>query len=347
MRHLIRTAIFIQLLFCLSFDRLCAQESSLVHWLTFKEAFELNKVHPKPFIIDVYTGWCGWCKHMMKTTYSDPNLAQYVNTWFYPVKFDAETSDTIEYLNVRYVNHSKNPRSTHELALKLLGNRLEYPTTLFANFSNNFMLTTSGYLETNKMYPLLVYTVENIYKSAKFESFQAGFNRTFFEKDKDRPLKLVWKPIQKIDDVDTVNRHRKKIVLIYTDWCNGCKVMQKATFEDSLVLKHFKKEYVAFSFNAEEKDSLLFNHIWYKNDGKNGTPFNNLALQMTHNNLVLPTMVFLDENNNIIDLIPQYLSEDILNLVLTYYGEDIYKNLNWNDFYNQKTQNQTEKNKTK
>ena len=68
---------------------------------------------------------------------------------------------------------------------------------------------------------------------------------------------------------------------------------------------------------------------------------------MTHNNLVLPTMVFLDENNNIIDLIPQYLSEDILNLVLTYYGEDIYKNLNWNDFYNQKTQNQTEKNKTK
>src|ERR1700756_3443668 len=69
----------------------------LVKWLTFKEAQEEMKKQPKPLLIDIYTDWCGWCKHMVKTTYSDPNLAGYINTYFYPVQFNAETHDTIEY----------------------------------------------------------------------------------------------------------------------------------------------------------------------------------------------------------------------------------------------------------
>ena len=72
-----------------------AEPPSLVKWMTFKEAFEANKKTPKPFLIDVYTDWCGWCKRMMATTYSNPAIAAYVNQNFYPVKFNAETKDSI------------------------------------------------------------------------------------------------------------------------------------------------------------------------------------------------------------------------------------------------------------
>src|ERR1035441_1810392 len=96
----------------------------LVKWLSFHEAFELNKKQPKPFIIDVYTDWCGWCKQMMKTTYSDQGIASYINTWFYPVKFDAETKDSIFYNGTTYYNPVKSGKSTHQLALKLLSNKL-------------------------------------------------------------------------------------------------------------------------------------------------------------------------------------------------------------------------------
>ena len=47
--------------------------------------------------IDVYTDWCGWCKHMMKTTFANKGIANYINTQYIPVRFDAETLDTITF----------------------------------------------------------------------------------------------------------------------------------------------------------------------------------------------------------------------------------------------------------
>jgi thiol-disulfide isomerase/thioredoxin len=45
--------------------RLTAQneENGLVGWLSFQDAQEKNKIQNKPFLIDIYTDWCGWCKH--------------------------------------------------------------------------------------------------------------------------------------------------------------------------------------------------------------------------------------------------------------------------------------------
>jgi thioredoxin-related protein len=122
----------------ISFSGIKAQNESegLVKWMTFKEAQEKNKSVQKPFIIDIYTDWCGWCKHMMKTTYSNPSIANYINTNFYAIKFDAEGKDTIEYNGKIYKPLSKDTKTPHELAIKFLGNSLSYQSTIFV--TNNF-----------------------------------------------------------------------------------------------------------------------------------------------------------------------------------------------------------------
>ena len=50
-----------------------------VSWYSFEEAQELNKKEPKKLLVDVYTKWCGPCKMMMKQTFGNKWIADYIN----------------------------------------------------------------------------------------------------------------------------------------------------------------------------------------------------------------------------------------------------------------------------
>ncbi|MFT6716831.1 MAG: thiol:disulfide interchange protein, partial [Saprospiraceae bacterium] len=63
--------------------------NSAIKWLTMEQAYKASRTLDKPIFIDVYTSWCGWCKRMDQTTFRDPVVANYINTNFYPVKFNA------------------------------------------------------------------------------------------------------------------------------------------------------------------------------------------------------------------------------------------------------------------
>jgi len=68
-----------------------------ITWLTIDEAQKLNKENPRPFFIDVYTDWCGWCKRMDKDTFADSDVAEYVNENYYAIKLDAESSTKVKF----------------------------------------------------------------------------------------------------------------------------------------------------------------------------------------------------------------------------------------------------------
>lgn len=54
------------------------------------KALERAKAENKPLLIDFYTDWCGWCKVQDTTTWTDLNVARYVNNYMVAVKLDAE-----------------------------------------------------------------------------------------------------------------------------------------------------------------------------------------------------------------------------------------------------------------
>ena len=309
---------------------------SLVHWISFQEALKLNESKPKPFIIDIYTSWCGWCKQMMKTTYSSQDIANYINTWFYAVKFDAESRDSIFYQGKMYYNKGASPRSTHELAIKLLDNKLMYPSTIFTNYQLNFTLNSQGYLDVKKIEPLLVYTVENIFQSSAYDEFESHFNETFYGSKTDSTHKLITHSFEEVEKLSKI-KPKKILIDIYTDWCNGCRVMNSTSLTDSSVVKYLNSNFYVIRFNAESKDSITFTGHVFVNNGANNTPFHQLALALTNNSIALPTTVILDESFKKLDQIPHYLTPEMLLKIARFFGADAFKNQTWDSFLKQYT----------
>ena len=310
------------------------EENGAVKWLTFKEAQEKNKKEPRPFLIDVYTDWCGWCKHMMKTTYSSPAIAQYVNTHFYPIKFNAEGKDTIEYNGQTYAPTSPMPRKPHELAIKFLGKQLSYPSTIFVGNNFEFNLLTQGYLEEKKTQPLLVFIVEGAYKNAPYEEFEERFNNTFVD-----TTKIVKKTIKtySINEALTLQKTKPKKILIniYTNFCNTCLVMNKTTFTDTLVADYIDKNYYLVNFNAESNDTIVFKSEKYYKQLVNGYPLNTFAFKVTNGKLTFPTIAILDEQANTIDVLANYYHPNSLKPILIYFSENKHKTEKRIDFYQQ------------
>jgi len=149
-----------------------------VHWYTLEEAEKLNRVTPKKFLIDVYTDWCGWCKKMDQTTFSHPVIAELLNKYFYTVKFNAETTDTIQFNGAKYINLVRGQRSTHPLALSLLNWRPSYPSIVYFTERLEYLGVIPGYKTPEQMEVILTYIAQEKYRTLSLEEFQKSFKGT-------------------------------------------------------------------------------------------------------------------------------------------------------------------------
>lgn len=116
-----------------------------INWLSLAELADAYNKQPRPVIIDVYTNWCGWCKVMDKDTYSNENVANYINANYYAVKFNAESRDSAILGGKKY---GFNPAyNANDLAVYLLFGRMGYPTTVLLSTIEAQPAPLSGYLK--------------------------------------------------------------------------------------------------------------------------------------------------------------------------------------------------------
>jgi thioredoxin-related protein len=135
-----------------------------VKWYTWEEAIKANEKEPKKLMIDLYTDWCGWCKRMDKTTFSDPKVAQYLNENFYPIKFNAEQKETIVYQGHEFKFVNQGRRGVHTLAYSLLDGKLSYPSIVFMDEEVKRIMISKGYKGADDFMKELKFTAEEEYK---------------------------------------------------------------------------------------------------------------------------------------------------------------------------------------
>ncbi len=146
-----------------------------VKWYTIEEAAQLNKKEPKKMLIDVYTDWCGWCKVMDKNTYSQKEIADYLNKNFYPVKLNAEDKEDITFMGKTYKYVPSGSRGYNELAAALLKGKLAYPSIVFMDEQGRPFEPIQGYVKAAQFDPILKFVGGNHYLKESFQDFQASY----------------------------------------------------------------------------------------------------------------------------------------------------------------------------
>ena len=317
-----------------AFSQNTPDNSGKIKWLSFEEAMKKNQKEPRKIIIDVYTEWCGWCKYMDKTTFTDPNIIAYINANYYAVKLDAETTDTIEYKGKKYgpsqphITGQRKP--THNLAIYLLRGQMSYPNLLYMDDSSNIITAIPGYKSPKDLQPLLIYFGENIFKYEDINKFASDFNKTFTDSLKSKTEVVKWLSIN--EALKNYKTEKKKIFIsLQTPWCPTCQIMDNITFHNEKFANYLNTKTYPVRLDATTKDSIIFNNYLFINENKEH-PFHQFAVTLLGGKMSFPNIVFFDENLNRISNVPGYMTISGAEPIFKYFIEDRYKTINWENF---------------
>jgi len=117
------------------------------------------------------------------------------------------------------------------------------------------------------------------------------------------PCKIKW---YSIDEVIELNKAKKKKILIdlYT-------------------------HYYPVKLDAEYKNDITFNDKVYSYVANKGKGYNQFALEITGGRLSYPSVVFIDEELNVIQPIQGYQEAKEFIKIVKFFGEDHYKKTPW------------------
>ena len=150
-----------------------------VHWLTINEALAKNNVEKRKIVIDVYTDWCGWCKVLDSKTFSNDYVAKVLNEDFYPVKFNAEQKEDLEFLGNTYKYMPEN--KVNEFAVALLNGKMGYPKVVFLEVTPgeqpkaNILYIVGGFVEAKEFHQIANYFGSDLYLTTDWEKYSADY----------------------------------------------------------------------------------------------------------------------------------------------------------------------------
>jgi len=312
---------------CLSF-KFFAQNpivnESPVKWMSFEEAVQKQKESPKTILIDMYTDWCGWCKKMDAETFSNKDLANYINTNFYPVKFNAERTDTVEYNGKTYVNQNTGNRSSHELAQLLLNGRMSYPTIVYIDYENNIN-PVAGYMDIKSIEPLLIYFTERINKNCNYADFKQDFTNSYYPDSTSKTDGNVnW---LKFDEaLAKMKESPKKFMLfINSDFINGSKIMLASSLRHPVISDYINTNFYAVNINYNITDTIKINDYVFINEQVYPNYPHQLVISLLQPEIKLPSIIFFDENLNVIFALKGYFPPVVLERYLDFISRNLYK----------------------
>lgn len=114
-----------------------------------------------------------------------------------------------------------------------------------------------------------------------------------------------------------VNDPRPVLVFLHTDWCNYCALMDRKVFRDERVIEILDNKYYYISFNAEQREDIVFGSKTYKFLPKGLKSGVHELAKVLNENEVYPTLLILDASLHPVYKNQAYLkTENMLHILL-------------------------------
>ncbi|MCK0160287.1 thioredoxin family protein [Allomuricauda sp. F6463D] len=141
---------------------------------------------------------------------------------------------------------------------------------------------------------------------------------------------ISWNEAVELSKTDA--QPKKIFVDVYTDWCGWCKKMDKNTFQHPDVSKYMQDNFYMVKMDAEGKDPITYQGKTFKYIPSGRRGYHELAAALLQGRMSYPTVVFLDEQLNMLSPVPGYQQVEPFMQIAKYFGENIYKDKDWENY---------------
>lgn len=137
------------------------------------------------------------------------------------------------------------------------------------------------------------------------------------------PKKIKWLTWEEMVELNAKNP-KKIFIDFYTSWCGWCKVMDKNTFEDSIIAQMMMKDFYCVKFDAERKEDIQFQDRTWKFVPGGRSGYHELAAYFMQGQLSYPTFCVLNYKFELITPLKGYINVPQFEPIISYLAQDFW-----------------------
>ncbi len=322
---IIFTTIFIYFLFQINAQSL----TDSIKWITLEKASETFTERQKPIFVYFYKNDCDSCREIEKTTFSNPEVANYINILFYLVKINVKTKDTIKFMDGKfYANPSG---KIHNIARMMLGDTIKFPA--FVIFSTQAKgQAFYGYKNRDEIFRSLIYYAEEIDRHVKYDDWYKYHKKGYPPGRKQIMTRLIikWKALKEATELHK-KQPRKMLLNFYNYNKISCTLMRTQSFNHPEIAKVLNEKFYPVNIDVYSQDTLSIMGHDYINDNK-PYKYHQLPIAALEGKMTFPAYIILDEDGKVLEKFRMYQTPEMMEVILKYYGNDEFKKQNFVKF---------------